>query len=41
MKQLDGKNLVFEEKYLSHFVTNKTKIFFELLGIIEVTTVIL
>ncbi|CAH1115349.1 unnamed protein product [Psylliodes chrysocephalus] len=37
MKQLDGKNLVFEGKDLSHFITSKTKIIFELFGIHNVT----
>ena len=37
MKRLEGKNLVFEGKDLSHFVTNKTKTFFELFGIHDVT----
>lgn len=30
VKRLEGKNMVFEGKDLSHFVTNKTKTFFEL-----------
>lgn len=33
MKRLEGKNLGFEDKDLSHFVTSKTKAFLELFGI--------
>ncbi|XP_077155302.1 uncharacterized protein LOC143817697 [Ranitomeya variabilis] len=33
LKRLEGKNLVFEGKDLSDFVTSKTKTFFELFGI--------
>lgn len=37
LKRLEGKNLDFEGKDLSHFVTNKTKTFFELFGIHDAT----
>lgn len=37
MKRLQGKNIVFEGKDLSHFVTDITKSFFELFGIHDVT----
>ncbi|GBM99756.1 hypothetical protein AVEN_268025-1 [Araneus ventricosus] len=37
MKRLEDKNLFFEGKDLSHFVTIKAKTFFELFGIHDVT----
>lgn len=36
-RQVPARNMVFEGKYLSHFVTNKKKMFFELFGIHDVT----
>ncbi|GBN54102.1 hypothetical protein AVEN_69433-1 [Araneus ventricosus] len=37
MKRLEGKKIFFEGKDLSHFVSNKTKMFFELFVIHGVT----
>lgn len=37
MTQLEDKNLVFKRKDQSHLVTNKTKTFFELFEIHDVT----
>ncbi|CAH1108321.1 unnamed protein product [Psylliodes chrysocephalus] len=37
MKRLDGKNLVFEGKDLSYFITSKTKMLFVLFGIHNAT----
>ncbi|CAH1105830.1 unnamed protein product [Psylliodes chrysocephalus] len=37
IKRLDGENLAFKEKDLSHFITGKSEMFFKLFGIHNVT----